>query len=123
MSLPWVRIGACLAFIGVALGAFGAHGLEERLSAEQLQWWNTAVQYQLIHALALVLLGALQDRRALPSGPGLAFLVGTLLFSGTLYAMALGAPRGLGMVTPVGGLGFLLGWLWLAHAGGLPRSR
>lgn len=120
--------GALLAGAGVAIGAFGAHGLERRLQggerglnlAQRLAWYETGVRYHMYHALALVALAAFATRA--PSGLASlaagAFVVGILLFSGSLYAMTLGpaAWKKLGMVTPLGGLAFLAGWLALAVA-------
>ena len=123
MRIDWIVVGAVVGFLGVALGAFGAHGLEGKVSEEALAWWRTGVLYHLVHAPVLVLLGLLarQGLRAAPSG--WAFLLGIAIFSGTLYGMALGLPRVLGAVTPVGGLLLLLGWLLLAWAGRRsPRS-
>ena len=109
--------GAVLGAAGVAAGAFGAHGLKERLSPEALGWWETASRYQLVHALALVLTGLLERQRGLPLAlPALLFLLGTLVFSGTLYAMALGAPRWFGAITPLGGAALIGGWIALALA-------
>jgi uncharacterized membrane protein YgdD (TMEM256/DUF423 family) len=105
-------IGALLAAAGVALGAFGAHGLRDVLDARQLSWWHTAVQYQMWHALALVALSFLPIRRRVI----LAILLagGATLFSGSLYLMALTGWRWLGAVTPLGGLAMIAGWLLLA---------
>jgi uncharacterized membrane protein YgdD (TMEM256/DUF423 family) len=115
--VSWILVGGVCGFLGVALGAFGAHALRRSLSAEQLAWWTTATHHLLIHALALVGVGLLQ-RAELRAGPaGWAFLAGMLLFSGTLFAMALGAPRWLGAITPLGGLGLLAGWALLAWSG------
>ncbi|HEX5011592.1 MAG TPA: DUF423 domain-containing protein, partial [Planctomycetota bacterium] len=110
-----IVVGALLGAVGVVAGAFGAHALRERLSAEALGWWETASRYELIHALALVLTGLLARQRgqALPL-PATLFLVGTLVFAGTLYAMALGAPRWLGAITPLGGAALIGGWITLA---------
>lgn len=106
--------GASLAFLAVALGAFGAHALRGHLDARGQDWWETAAQYQMWHAIALVALSALPLRwmrlAALLLG------LGTILFSGSLYAMALGGLRWLGMVTPLGGMLMLAGWLVLALA-------
>ncbi len=99
----WMRAGAFLAFMGVALGAFGAHALEGKLDERGRHLWQTAVSYQMWHALAILAVTG-------PTARG-CFLAGTVIFSGTLYAMALGAPRWLGAVTPIGGLLFLAGWL------------
>jgi uncharacterized membrane protein YgdD (TMEM256/DUF423 family) len=115
--MNWIVTGAVWGLAGVGLGAFGAHGLKSLTSEQGLAWWETAARYHLFHAVALVLLGLLQNHRPGGDGAGWAFLLGSVLFSGTLYAMALGAPRWLGAVTPVGGLGMMLGWLLLAlHA-------
>ena len=112
-----ILVGALLGAAGVAAGAFGAHGLRERLSAEALGWWETASRYQLLHALALVLTGLLARQRGTPlAAATLLFLAGTLVFSGTLYALALGGPRWLGAVTPVGGAALIAGWVALALA-------
>jgi uncharacterized membrane protein YgdD (TMEM256/DUF423 family) len=112
--------GALLAAAGVALGAFGAHALKGALGPEASGWWQTAFQYQMWHALALVALGLSDLPRARNSAAMLGG--GALLFSSTLYAMALGAPRWLGAVTPFGGALMILGWLWLAF-GLLIRDR
>jgi len=104
-------------FLGVALGAFGAHGLKARLAdvgdaARRLEWWQTASHYHLFHALALGILASwaarAADRALLLSGS--AMVTGIVLFSGSLYAMALTGQTGLGIVTPFGGLALLLGW-------------
>jgi uncharacterized membrane protein YgdD (TMEM256/DUF423 family) len=113
----WVFVGGVAGFLGVALGAFGAHALKRSLTAEQLGWWTTATQYLLLHALALVAVGVLQRLEPRAGAAGWAFLVGSLLFSGTLFAMALGAPRWLGAITPLGGLGLLAGWALMAWSG------
>ncbi len=109
--------GALLAGLGVALGAFGAHGLRAVLGASELGWWNTAVQYQMWHAVGLVGIAALPGPRRWPA---LLLLLGTTIFSGTLYVMALTGMRWLGAVTPIGGLLMIAGWLALAL--GLWRS-
>lgn len=109
--------GAVLGALGVAAGAFGAHGLKERLSAEALGWWDTASRYQLVHALALLATGLLARQRGAPLPAATHLLLwGTLVFSGTLYAMALGGPRWLGAVTPLGGTALIAGWVALALA-------
>jgi uncharacterized membrane protein YgdD (TMEM256/DUF423 family) len=103
--------GAVLAALGVALGAFGAHGLRSAMDADALRWWETAVQYQMWHAIGLIALGTapLQnlDRPAALLGAG------ALIFSGTLYLMALTGARWLGMITPVGGALMIAGWTWV----------
>ncbi len=104
--------GALLATFGVALGAFGAHGLREMLDPLRLGWWETAVQYQMWHALGLLAIGAAPMRRL--GNAALLLAAGTVLFSGTLYLMALSGARWLGMVTPIGGALTISGWLLLA---------
>ena len=113
--------GACSAGAAVALGAFGAHGLRGILSPEMLAVYETGVRYQMYHALALIAtgLGGLSVRdpeRRLLFGAAWAFGSGTLLFSGSLYALALTGLRGLGAVTPAGGLAFIGGWALLGAA-------
>lgn len=110
--------------LGVAAGAFGAHALADRLAAEQLEWWNTAARYQQIHAVALLAAAGLAG--AWTRGRQLAvvgFSVGIVIFSGTLFMMALGAPRWFGAITPLGGLALIGGWLGiLGHGVALARS-
>ena len=108
-------LGSLLAGLGVAAGAFGAHGLRDRLDPSMMGAFETAVRYQLIHALA-ILLAAERARGAgrLAGAAGVAFVVGILLFSGSLYGLALGGPRALGAATPFGGGALILGWLMLA---------
>lgn len=107
--------GAILAGLAVLFGAFGAHALKASLGTEALGWWNTAVQYQMWHALAVLAIGLSGIRRF--RLPALLFVGGAMVFSGTLYAMALGAPRWLGAVTPVGGIVLIAGWVLLAWRG------
>jgi uncharacterized membrane protein YgdD (TMEM256/DUF423 family) len=119
--MNFIRIGSTLGFLGVALGAFGAHALRDRLSPTLLQAWNTAVLYHLLHAVALFALG-LYVRHAGTSGSGTRIgggllLAGILLFSGSLYTMALTGIGALGAVTPIGGLPLLAGWAWMAVKG------
>ena len=115
------RISGLFGFAMVALGAFGAHGLETTLTEQGLGWWETATFYGLVHAIAAM---ALSNRETLAGGLRLAsilFLIGVLLFSGSLYAMALGAPSQFGMITPIGGVSFLAGWgLVVFHGTGRP---
>jgi uncharacterized membrane protein YgdD (TMEM256/DUF423 family) len=110
----FARIGAGLCFLAVALGAFGAHALKptlERLGKGEV--WNKAVLYHLVHAVAVFVIGALG---ATNRGPGWLFVGGILLFSGSLYLLALTNAAWLGPITPVGGLCFLAGWAWLVLA-------
>lgn len=114
----WIRIAAGLGFLGVALGAFGAHALKAKLSPEMLTVWHTGVLYHLIHALALFALALYARSASAPiTAPALGFILGIALFSGSLYALALTGIRPLGAITPFGGLAFLFGWGWLAIKG------
>ncbi len=124
----WLVVGALSGLVSVAAGAFGAHALKQRLPPDLLAIFETGARYQMYHALALVLVGVLASRSELPgrlAAPlqlaGGGFLVGTLLFSGSLYVLALSGQRWLGAITPLGGLAFLAGWLALAWAGWLQR--
>jgi uncharacterized membrane protein YgdD (TMEM256/DUF423 family) len=114
-----LTLAALTGALAVMTGAFGAHALKERLTPDLLLVWQTAVQYHLWHVLALGLIGVLAmvlpDSRALRAA-GWLMLLGLLLFSGSLYALALTGVRGLGAVTPLGGLAFIAGWLALAWA-------
>jgi uncharacterized membrane protein YgdD (TMEM256/DUF423 family) len=112
MNQAILLAGALLGASGVILGAFGAHALKDMLSPQQTAWWQTGVQYQMWHALALVLTAVLPLRHA--GLAALCFGVGAIIFSGTLYLMAFGLPRWLGAITPVGGLLMIAGWLLLA---------
>ncbi|HTQ01974.1 MAG TPA: DUF423 domain-containing protein [Casimicrobiaceae bacterium] len=112
-------LGAAAMFLAVALGAFGAHALKARLPADMTAVWQTAVQYHAWHALALLATGLLLLHREERAGLGLAawlFVAGIVLFSGSLYAMALTGVRGLGAVTPIGGVAFLAGWTAMVWA-------
>lgn len=111
----WLALGSAYGFLAVALGAFGAHALKARLSADLLAVWHTGVDYHVYHALALLLVGlvARQQPGALFSAAGACFALGILLFSGSLYALALSGVRMLGAITPFGGLLFLAGWACL----------
>lgn len=120
-----VRLGALLGLAGVGLGAFGAHGLEGALEdlapdelAERLSWWETAAHYHLLHAVSICALAAALGPRA--RGAVWAQALGVLVFSGTLYAMALGGPRWLGAVTPIGGVALMVGWALAAWRAGAP---
>lgn len=117
-------LAAINGFLVVLLGAFGAHGLEAMLTPERLATWQTGVQYHMFHSLALLATGVLieQGRHAkIFYGSAQLFLAGILLFSGSLYLLAVTGTRWLGMITPAGGLAFLGGW-WLLGMGVWKRS-
>jgi len=111
--------GAVLGFIGVASGAFGAHAVRGRISAERLENWKTAADYQLWHALATIVAGLAAARweSGAAAAAGWCFVAGTVIFSGSLYALALTDRRRLGAVTPIGGVVLLVGWALLIIAG------
>jgi len=109
---PLIALGALNAAFAVAAGAFGAHALRERLDARSLEIFETAARYQMYHALGILLCGVIATRSAATSGWILQ--AGIVLFSGSLYALALTGMKGLGAITPIGGLGFLVGWVYLA---------
>lgn len=110
--------GAASAFVGVAAGAFGAHGLEGRLGPEMLETYETAVRYQLYHALGMMVAAVAASRWPDPlwGWAGGAFVVGTVLFSGSLYLLAVTGLRWPGAVAPLGGSAFLAGWVLAAVA-------
>ena len=117
MERTFLILAAGNGFLAVALGAFGAHGMKSRLEvleegAQRLAWWETAAHYQLTHALALGLSAYLLSRNGGRAArlSGIAFSVGIVLFSGSLYAMTLTGIRGLGAITPLGGVALLVGW-------------
>lgn len=121
----WLAAGAIAAGIGVGLGAFAAHGLKARLSAEMLAIFETGVRYQLIHAIGLLAVAWAGDRWSCSwiAGAGWAFGIGIAVFSGSLYLLALTGTRWLGAITPLGGVAFLVGWALLAAAGVWGGSR
>jgi len=118
MDRTFLLLGAIFGFLGVALGAFGAHALRGRLSPEMLAVFETAVRYQMYHTLALLITGLVMARIDgwLFHLAGWCFVAGILIFSGSLYALALSGVTVLGAITPIGGLAFLAGWACLAVA-------
>jgi uncharacterized membrane protein YgdD (TMEM256/DUF423 family) len=120
LAMRCIAGGALLMLAAVILGAFGAHALQSMLTPRQLASYATGVTYQQLHAIGLILIGVIA--RVTPPSPWLAraavlFGVGIVLFSGSIYAMTFGAPRWLGMVAPIGGTSFMLGWAAIAvHA-------
>ena len=121
MMQTFLKLGALFAAIGVALGAFGAHALKQRLDARDLDIFETGVRYQMYHAFALLITAWLVTRTG-PEGAtlvrsaGWAFVAGIVVFSGSLYALVLTQTRWLGAVTPLGGVAFIAGWICLLLA-------
>jgi len=118
MDRLFFTLGALSGFIGVALGAFAAHGLKSRLTPELLTTFEVGVRYQMYHAFALLAVGWAQTRwpGTVLNASGWLFAAGTMIFSGSLYALSLSGARWLGAITPIGGLALLAGWLCLAWA-------
>lgn len=115
----YIKIGAIAAMLSVVLGAFGAHMLEEKISADALDVYQTGVQYQMFHAAGLLLIALFMDRATSPKLAVWAarlLLIGIVLFSGSLYALALSDVKILGAITPIGGIAFIAGWICLALA-------
>ena len=115
MHRPYFVVAGVAGFLAVALGAFGAHGLTKHLAplsdgAQRLEWWKTAALYHLTHALALALSAGLVGESRAGRVACLAFCIGIILFSGSLYMMTLTGTRWLGAITPLGGLSLLVGW-------------
>ena len=120
----FITAGAINMFIAVAAGAFGAHALRQSLSPEMLTIWHTAANYQMIHALGLIAIGILMPRyqTVVMKRAGIIMLIGILIFSGSLYALAISGIRVLGAITPVGGMAFLAAWAMLAWAAAPHKS-
>jgi uncharacterized membrane protein YgdD (TMEM256/DUF423 family) len=119
MDRLFITLGALSGFLAVAAGAFGAHALRDRLTTAMLDVFQTSVTYQMYHALALVGVGILLARFSTDGSvwlttAGWLFVAGSILFSGSLYALALSGTTWLGAITPLGGVAFLIGWLALA---------
>jgi len=121
----YTKIGALLAMLSVALGAFGAHILEDKLSADAIDVYQTGVQYHMFHAVGILLVALLIDRVPSPKLASWAanlLLVGVVLFSGSLYALALSDVKILGAITPLGGVAFIAGWICLALSAGRKKN-
>jgi uncharacterized membrane protein YgdD (TMEM256/DUF423 family) len=118
MDKTFLLLGAVAAFLAVALGAFGTHGLRERLSPEMMAVFQSGVRYHMYHALALILVSGIMGRMSgwLIQTAGWCFVAGIVLFSGSLYLLATTGVTILGAITPIGGLFFLIGWACLAFA-------
>lgn len=116
MARLFFIVGALAAGLGVVAGAFGAHGLETRVTAERLETFQTGVTYQMYHALALLFVGwaVMQWGHWAIQGAGYCFIAGILIFSGSLYLLVLTDTPWLGAVTPLGGVAFIAGWMLLA---------
>ena len=120
-GMTWIRVGAVLGGLGVIAGAFGAHGLEGKLDSKGLEVFETAAKYQMYHAPAIIAVGLLMlmGRGGWTLNlAGWSFTIGVLIFSGTLYALALTGIRWLGAITPIGGLALIAGWFALAFGTG-----
>lgn len=118
-----LRLGAVLGGLAVALGAFAAHGMKAHFPPDQLTTFETGVRYQMYHALALLGCGVLGLTGRRTGAAAVCFLLGVLLFSGSLYALVWTDTRWLGAITPFGGVAFLLGWLLLALRGATTTAR
>jgi len=118
MERLFLILGSLSGLIAVTAGAFGAHTLRDRISADLLATFETGVRYQMYHALALLAVAWAVTRwpHSLPVAAGWLFVAGTLIFSGSLYALSLTGARWLGAITPLGGVAFIVGWLCLALA-------
>jgi uncharacterized membrane protein YgdD (TMEM256/DUF423 family) len=119
MNVTLLLVGGIFGFLAVGLGAFGAHGLKTKLNVEQLATFQTGVQYQMYHALGLGLVAlssAILSQSSVLAWAGWSFVVGVVLFSGSLYMLVLTNSRRWGLVTPLGGIFFLLGWGLLIFA-------
>jgi uncharacterized membrane protein YgdD (TMEM256/DUF423 family) len=118
MEQTWFAFGCLLMVAGVAAGAFAAHGLKARLSADNLEIWQTAARYHIYHALALLAVAYAAHRwsNGLTTLAGWLFIAGIVLFSGSLYILSVSGIKWLGAVTPLGGLCFLAGWVSLGAA-------
>ncbi len=111
----WIPVGAALMALAVLAGALGAHALGSSFVAERgAEWWEKAARYHALHALGLIGYGLFLRGQSRRSWPACCFVVGTLLFSGSLYALALGAPQWLGMITPFGGTVWIVAWIGFA---------
>ncbi len=119
MMKLFIFLGSINAFLSVALGAFGAHYLKQKLTPDKLDVFHTGVQYHMIHAIGLIAIALISDKLAnssLVNASGWAIFIGIVLFSGSLYALSLTGLKVFGPITPLGGVSFLVGWILLAIA-------
>lgn len=114
----FIILGAVNAFIAVALGAFGAHGLEGKIPDKYLETWNTAVQYQMFHAAGLLIIGLLAGKVSSPliNWSGWLMFIGIIIFSGSLFVLSVTQIKVLGAITPIGGVSFLAAWVLMIIA-------
>ncbi|WCK54418.1 DUF423 domain-containing protein [Aneurinibacillus sp. Ricciae_BoGa-3] len=115
----FIVLGSLNMFLSVALGAFGAHGLKGKISADMLAVYETGVHYHMIHAIALLIIAFIGEKfigTSLPAWSGWLMQIGIILFSGSLYALSISGIRILGAITPIGGVAFLAGWVLLVIA-------
>lgn len=118
MTKFWIIISSTFGFFSVAMGAFGAHILKDNFSGYSLSIWNTAVLYMMFHTLAILavaILGYIKNSSQFNTA-GWSFSIGTILFSGSLFTLALTGIKTLGAITPIGGFCFLFGWIWLIYS-------
>lgn len=117
-NLSWIQLGSLFMFLAVALGAFGSHALRSKLTEQYLEIYKTAILYHVIHALALFIVAWLTTQSNDPKihYAGLFFTTGTVLFSGSLYLLSITEFKWLGMITPLGGVSFLLGWALIFYS-------
>jgi uncharacterized membrane protein YgdD (TMEM256/DUF423 family) len=119
MAKLFLFTGSIVMALSVMIGAFGAHGLEPRLTERMMKNYQTGVQYHMIHGIGLLVVGLVALRltsSGMLNGAGWSFVIGIILFSGSLYVMALTGITKLGAITPIGGLAFIVGWVLLATA-------
>ncbi len=119
MNKTFLLLGSINAFLAVALGAFGAHGLRSKLSAEMLAIYQTGIQYHMFHAVGLMIVGLVFQwisNSSVMIWAGWSMIFGILIFCGSLYILSISGVRWFGAITPIGGLGFLAGWLLFAYA-------
>jgi uncharacterized membrane protein YgdD (TMEM256/DUF423 family) len=115
----YIKVGALTAMLSVVLGAFGAHLLKDRISVDALEVYNTGVQYHMFHAIGILLIALLIERlpsQKLAIWAARLHMIGIVLFSGSLYALALSGVKALGAITPLGGIAFIAGWICMALA-------
>lgn len=116
MMINWLSVASVNMAVVISCGAFGAHGLKTRLTPEQMAWWQTGTEYFFYQTLGLLIVALLIRLKFAPNIIAWLLQISIIIFSGSLYLMALGAPRWLGAITPIGGTLLIIAWLWLAIA-------